>query len=110
MLPQLWIRDPWDITPPIVTELEAAWLQYQTLSIPGRGEGAKLGCLRRSGRRKLEVEYSRLDELTRRAKEVALARCNSGFVIRGRDGSLDYCTDQKEGKESSGKEKSCFTM
>lgn len=50
------------------------------------------------GRRKLEEEYSKLDDQTRRAKEVALARCDAGFTIRGEDGSLDYCVVAKKGK------------
>jgi len=43
----------------------------------------------------------RLQPDVRRAKEVALAR-HENFVIRGRDGSLDYHTEEKKLKRSLG--------
>ena len=43
----------------------------------------------------------RLEPDVRRAKEVALAR-HKNFVIRGRDGSLDYHTEEKKLKKSLG--------
>ncbi|KAE8454637.1 hypothetical protein EG329_000260 [Mollisiaceae sp. DMI_Dod_QoI] len=95
ILPKLWIRDSSKITEEIVAELEAAWIFYQKLNIPGEGDGAKRSSRTLSGRRKLEEEYQRLDDNTRRAKEVALARYPN-FVIRGEDGSLDYYTDEPD--------------
>jgi hypothetical protein len=96
ILPELWIRDARMVTPGSMAELEEAWLYYLSLNIPGKGDGASLKCLTRSGRKKLEEEYKMLDDRTRRAKEVALARCEAGFTIRGTDGSLDYCTEGKK--------------
>ena len=80
------------MTPEILVQLEAAWLKYQTLNIPGPGDGADIKCRARKWRRKLEEEYAKLDDETRRAKEVALARYED-FAIRGSDGSLDYHTE-----------------
>jgi hypothetical protein len=105
-LPQLWIRDANLLTPEILAELEAAWLKYQTLNIPGSGDGGDIKCRARRWRRKLEDEYGKLDEETKRAKEVALARYED-FAIRGGDGSLDYHT---EVVERSGRERRCTLM
>jgi len=97
-LPQLWIRDASHITPEILAELEDAWRRYQSLNIPGKGDGGSLKVRSRKGRMALEEEYKRLDDDVRRAKEVALAQY-SQFVISGRDGSLDYHTDDKGDKK-----------
>ncbi|RDL41666.1 uncharacterized protein BP5553_01645 [Venustampulla echinocandica] len=102
-LPELWIRDSNLLTPAIIAELETAWLQYQSLNIPGKGDGARLSMKTRQGRRLLEIEYSRLDLSVRRAKEVALARYDN-FVIRGTDGSLDYHTETVDTRTVIGKE------
>jgi hypothetical protein len=101
ILPQLWIRDSALITPAIISELETAWLRYQTLGIPGKGGGGSRSAKTKAGRRKIEQEYMRLQRDVRRAKEVALAR-HENFVIRGRDGSLDYHTEEKKLKKSLG--------
>lgn len=93
ILPQLWIRDSSLITPVIISELEAAWLKYQTLGIQGKGDGGSRRAKSKAGRKKIEDEYKQLDPEVRRAKEVALARYDK-FVIRGQDGSLDYDTDE----------------
>ncbi len=55
----------------------------------------------RSWRRRLEEEYSKLDQDVRRAKEIALARYE-WFVIRGEDGSLDYHTEEAGGEGKKG--------
>jgi hypothetical protein len=101
ILPQLWIRDSALITPAIISELETAWLRYQTLGIPGKGDGGSRSAKTKAGRRKIEEDYMRLQPDVRRAKEVALAR-HENFVIRGRDGSLDYHTKEKKLKKSLG--------
>jgi len=44
------------------------------------------------GRRRLKKEYAKLDDETRMAKEVALAR-HKMFCLRCADGTLDYHTD-----------------
>jgi hypothetical protein len=101
ILPELWIRDANIITPAIIAELEKAWLKYQTLGVPGKGDGASLRAKTRAGRKKIQEEYRALPRDVRKAKEVALARWEN-FVIRGRDGTLDYHTDE-ERKEGKGK-------
>jgi hypothetical protein len=106
ILPQLWIRDASLVTPSIISELEASWLKYQTLGIPGKGDGGSRRVKTKAGRKKLEKEYSMLDPEIRRAKEVALAK-HENFVIRGRDGSLDYHTEEasKERKRNEARNK-----
>lgn len=93
ILPQLWIRDSSLITPATITELETAWLKYQTLGIQGQGDGASRRAKTKAGRKRIEEEYKKLDPEVRRAKEVALAR-HDNFVIKGQDGSLDYHTEE----------------
>jgi hypothetical protein len=88
-LPQL-------ITLATISELETAWLKYQTLGILGKGDGASRRSKTRAGRRKIEEEYRMLEPDVRRAKEVALAR-HENFAIWGRDGSLDYHTEEVKG-------------
>jgi len=97
MLPQLWIRDSSLITAAIVSELETAWLKYQTLGILGKGDGGSWRARTKAGRKKIEEEYGRLKPEIRRAKEVQLAR-HKNFVIRGRDGSLDYHIEEPKKK------------
>ncbi|PMD31832.1 hypothetical protein L207DRAFT_591258 [Hyaloscypha variabilis F] len=97
ILPQLWIRDSSLITPDIISELETAWLKYQTLGIQGKGDGGSRRAKTKAGRRKIEEEYSILEPEIRRAKEVALARYEN-FAIRGRDGSLDYHVEEAKEK------------
>ncbi|KAE9365021.1 hypothetical protein N431DRAFT_353041 [Stipitochalara longipes BDJ] len=101
ILPQLWIRDSSLITPAIISELETAWLTYQTLAVPGKGDGGSRRAKTKAGRRKIEEEYSILEPEIRRAKEVALAR-HENFAIRGRDGSLDYHIEEAKEKRGLG--------
>jgi hypothetical protein len=80
------------------------------LGIPGKGDGASVRDKTLTGRRRLEKEYEILDDQTRRAKEVALARYR-GFVICGGDGRLDYGTSSvSKNEEKKGKKKGCLIM
>ncbi|KAF4629115.1 hypothetical protein G7Y89_g9035 [Cudoniella acicularis] len=106
ILPELWVRDSNLLTPDIISELEAAWLYYQRLNIPGKGDGASWKVKTREGRRKLERQYMALEDEVRRAKEVNLARFDE-FVIRGEDGSLDYHTEVAERECGDSKDKKC---
>jgi hypothetical protein len=93
---QFLIRDSSHITPAIISELETAWLKYQTLGIPGKGDGASRRAKTKAGRRKIEEAYRMLESDVRRAGKVALARYEK-FAILGRDGSLDYHTEEAKG-------------
>ena len=54
----------------------------------------------------MEEEYAKLDDETRRAKEVALARYED-FAIRGSDGSLD---NHNEVVGKPGRKEKCTMM
>jgi hypothetical protein len=91
-VPVLWWRDPHDADAEVVAEVKEAWFRYQRLGIRGSGDGKGAQFkASKAARRKLEEKYKLLDDDTRRAKEVALARYD-GFCLRV-DGSLDYHTD-----------------
>jgi hypothetical protein len=84
------------MTPEVLDGLERAWLEYLSLSIPGKGDGAhKKYKYSRAARLRLEEEYETLDPAIRKAKEVALARYD-GFAMR-KDGTLDYHTGDQDG-------------
>jgi hypothetical protein len=112
ILPHLWVRDGWKLEgrTDITQEMDAAWMLYQKLGIPGKGDGKHAWSVAK--RQKLKDEYSKLEPEVRRAKEIALAR-HDYFCIRGTDGSLDYHVDVKDKRkeeEENKKKKKCVHM
>lgn len=77
----------------IVAQWDRSWRRYQDLQIPKKLEDIRNPRVNSvHGRRRLEEEYAKLDDETRMAKEVALAR-HKRFCLRCTDGTLDYHTD-----------------
>jgi hypothetical protein len=109
ILPHLWVRDGSLLKgrTDIIQEMNDAWLLYQTLGIPGKGDGKYAWTVAK--RQKLKDEYSKLEPKVRRAKEIALAR-HDYFCIRGTDGSLDYHVDVKDKRKEEEKKKKCVNM
>jgi hypothetical protein len=109
VLPHLWVRDG-DLLigrTDIIKEMNEAWMLYQTLSIPGKGDGKHAWSVAK--RPKLKDEYSKLEPEVQRAKEIALVR-HDYFCIRGTDGSLDYHVDVKDKRKEEKKKIKCVHM
>lgn len=119
-LPELWLRDCHRLSEVVVTNLEASWKDYQSLNIPGSGDGSGSSAWTLEGRKQLKKEYGKLHANVRKAKEVALARYDC-FAIAvapgGDDWALDYHVDFAEGegnfrgkKGGKGKHTGCAVM
>ena len=97
-LPELWLRDCHKLNTEIVEELEKAWNHYQTLNVPGTGDGFGPSARNLKERKRLKAEYAKLSPNVKKAKEVALARYDWFAIVVKEEWTLDYHVDFAEGK------------